>query len=77
MTGHYEYQQLGYSKNWINQRLKSIEIRKELTDEWKSRGLIEGQHFATLADIITKAWAGKTTKEYKILKRLEKIKPSG
>jgi hypothetical protein len=68
----YEYQQLGYSQNWINQRLKSIEIRKELTDEWKKRGLEEGQQFATLTDIITKAWAGKTTKEYKVLKGLKK-----
>ncbi|MBP6431859.1 MAG: Bro-N domain-containing protein [Ferruginibacter sp.] len=68
----YEYQQLGYSQNWINQRLKSIEIRKELTDEWKNRGLKEGQQFATLTDIITKAWAGKTTKEYKVLKGLKK-----
>lgn len=63
-----QYLQLGYSENWINQRLKSIEIRKELTDEWKNKGLREGQQFATLTDIITKAWAGKTTKEYKILK---------
>lgn len=54
-----QYLQLGYSENWINQRLKSIEIRKELTDEWKGRGLKEGQQFATLTDIITKAWAGK------------------
>lgn len=68
----HEYLQLGYSENWINQRLKSIEIRKELTDEWKNRGLKEGQQFATLTDIITKAWAGKTTKEYKILKGLKK-----
>ena len=67
-----QYLQLGYSENWINQRLKSIEIRKELTDEWKERGLKEGQQFATLTDIITKAWAGKTTKEYKILKGLKK-----
>jgi hypothetical protein len=67
-----EYLQLGYSENWITQRLKSIEIRKELTDEWKKRGLKEGQQFATLTDIITKAWAGKTTKEYKILKGLKK-----
>ncbi|MBK6986736.1 MAG: Bro-N domain-containing protein [Bacteroidetes bacterium] len=66
------YMNLGYSENWINQRLKSIEIRKELTDEWKKRGLKEGQHFATLTDIITKAWADKTTKEYKILKGLKK-----
>ena len=67
-----QYLQLGYSENWINQRLKSIEIRKELTDEWKKRGLKEGGQFATLTDIITKAWADKTTKEYKILKGLKK-----
>ncbi|MDP2207738.1 MAG: Bro-N domain-containing protein [Bacteroidota bacterium] len=67
-----EYLQLGYSENWINQRLKSIEIRKELTDEWKKRGLKEGVQFATLTDIITKAWADKTTKEYKVLKGLKK-----
>lgn len=67
-----QYLQLGYSENWINQRLKSIEIRKELTDEWKKRGLKEGQQFATLTDIITKAWAGKTKREYKILKGLKK-----
>lgn len=67
-----QYLQLGYSENWINQRLKSIEIRKELTDEWKSRGLREGTQFATLSDIITKTWANKTTKEYKILKGLKK-----
>lgn len=66
------YINLGYSENWINQRLKSIEIRKELTDEWKKRGLKEGQQFATLTDIITKAWSDKTTKEYKILKGLKK-----
>jgi hypothetical protein len=66
------YLQLGYSENWINQRLKSIEIRKELTDEWKSRGLNEGAQFAILTDIITKAWSEKTTKEYKILKGLKK-----
>lgn len=67
-----QYLKLGYSENWINQRLKSIEIRKELTDEWKKRGLKEGMQFATLTDIITKAWSGKTTKEYKILKGLKK-----
>ena len=66
------YMNLGYSENWINQRLKSIEVRKELTDEWKKRGLKEGQQFASLTDIITKAWAGKTTKKYKILKGLKK-----
>jgi hypothetical protein len=63
---------LGYSENWINQRLKSIEIRKELTDEWKRLGLKEGVQFATLTDIITKAWSGNTTKEYKVLKGLKK-----
>jgi hypothetical protein len=67
-----QYLQLGYSENWINQRLKSIEVRKELTDEWKSRGLKEGQQFATLTDIISKSWSGKTTKEYKVLKGLKK-----
>ncbi|MFM2224695.1 MAG: hypothetical protein RJA07_897 [Bacteroidota bacterium] len=67
-----QYIQLGYSENWINQRLKSIEIRKELTDEWKKRGLKEGVQFATLTDIITKAWSDKTTKEYKTLKGLKK-----
>jgi len=66
------YMNLGYSESWINQRLKSIEIRKELTDEWKKRGLKDGQQFATLTDIITKAWSDKTTKEYKILKGLKK-----
>ncbi len=67
-----QYLKLGYSENWINQRLKSIEIRKELTDEWRKRGLNEGVQFATLTDIITKAWADKTTKEYKVLKGLKK-----
>lgn len=67
-----DYKRLGYSDNWINQRLKSIEIRKELTDEWKRRGLQEGQEFATLTDIIYQAWAGKTAKEYKQLKGLKK-----
>ena len=67
-----QYLQLGYSESWINQRIKSIEIRKELTDEWKKRGLKEGVQFATLTDIITKAWAEKSTKEYKILKGLKK-----
>lgn len=67
-----QYLKLGYSENWINQRLKSIEIRKELTDEWKRRGMKEGMQFATLTDIITKAWSGKTTKEYKVLKGLKK-----
>lgn len=67
-----QYLKLGYSENWINQRLKSIEIRKELTNEWKKRGLKEGVQFATLTDIITKAWSDKTTKEYKVLKGLKK-----
>jgi hypothetical protein len=67
-----QYLKLGYSENWINQRLKSIEIRKELTDEWKKRGLKEGVQFATLTDIISKAWSDKTTKEYKVLKGLKK-----
>jgi hypothetical protein len=67
-----QYLKLGYSENWINQRLKSIEIRKELTDEWKKRGMKEGTQFATLTDIITKSWSDKTTKEYKILKGLKK-----
>lgn len=67
-----QYLNLGYSENWINQRLKSIEIRKELTDEWKRLGVKEGQQFATLTDIITKNWSGKTTKEYKTLKGLKK-----
>ncbi len=67
-----QYLNLGYSENWINQRLKSIEIRKELTDEWKRLGLKEGQQFATLTDIITKTWSGKSIKEYKVLKGLKK-----
>lgn len=67
-----QYLKFGYSENWINQRLKSIEIRKELTDEWKKRGHKEGVQFATLTDIITKAWSDKNTKEYKILKGLKK-----
>jgi hypothetical protein len=67
-----QYMKLGYSESWINQRLKSIEIRNELTNEWKQRGLKEGQHFAILTDIITKAWSEKTTKEYKIFKGLKK-----
>ena len=67
-----EYRALGYSENWINQRLKSIEIRKDLTDEWKKHGLKEGIQFATLTDIIYKTWAGKTAKEYKEYKGLKK-----
>ena len=67
-----QYLKLGYSESWINQRLKSIEIRKDLTDEWKKRGLKEGTQFATLTDIISKSWSDKTTKEYKTLKGLKK-----
>ncbi len=66
------YLQKGYSKEWINQRLKSIEVRKELTDEWENRGVKQGQEFATLTDIITEAWSGNTVKEYKQLKDLKK-----
>ncbi len=67
-----QYKQLGYSDSWINQRLKSIEIRKDLTNEWKKHGLEEGVHFATLTDIIYKTWADKTAKEYKQFKGLKK-----
>ena len=67
-----DYKRLGYSDNWINQRLKSIEIRKDLTDEWKRHGLQEGVQFATLTDIIYKTWAGKIVKEYKQFKGLKK-----
>jgi hypothetical protein len=66
------YLKLGYSKNWINQRLKSIEVRKELTDEWENKGVKKGQEFATLTDIITQAWSGKKVKEYKQHKNLKK-----
>lgn len=66
-----DYKRLGYSDNWINQRLKSMEVRKELTDEWQRRG-VEGQQFATLTDIITQAWADRTTKSYKQFKGLKK-----
>jgi hypothetical protein len=66
------YLKKGYSKNWINQRLKSIEVRKELTDEWDSRGVKKGLEYAILTDEITKAWAGLTTKEYKEFKDLKK-----
>ena len=67
-----DYKRLGYSDNWINQRLKSIEIRKELTDEWKKHGLQEGLEFAFLTDVIYKTWAGKTAREYKHYKGLKK-----
>ena len=68
----FNYRQLGYSESWINQRLKSMEIRKDLTDEWKKHGLQDGIQFATLTDIIYKTWAGKTAKEYKEFKGLKK-----
>ncbi len=67
-----DYKRLGYSDQWINQRVKSIEVRKELTDEWKRRGMKEGIQFAALTDIITKEWSGRTTKQYKHLKGLKK-----
>ena len=67
-----DYKRLGYSDNWINQRLKSIEIRKELTDEWKRRGLQEGVQFATLTDIIYQTWSEMTAREYKRFKGLKK-----
>ena len=67
-----DYKRLGYSDNWINQRLKSIEIRKDLTDEWKRHGLKEGVQFATLTDIIYSTWSGMTAKEYKQFKGLKK-----
>lgn len=66
-----DYRRLGYSEGWINNRLKSIEVRKALTDEWK-RGGVQGQQYATLTDIITKEWSGKTTKQYKNFKGLKK-----
>jgi len=66
------YYQKGYSREWINLRLKSIEIRKDLTDEWENRGVNDGFEFAILTNEITKAWAGMTTKEYKSLKNLKK-----
>ena len=67
-----DYKRLGYSDNWINQRLKSIEIRKDLTDQWKQHHVQEGVQYATLTDIIYQAWAGKTAKQYKQLKGLKK-----
>ena len=67
-----DYKRLGYSDNWINQRLKSIEIRKELTDEWKRHGLQEGMQFATLTDIIYQTWSDMTAREYKQFKGLKK-----
>ena len=67
-----DYKRLGYSDNWINQRLKSIEIRKDLTDQWKLHNVEEGVQYATLTDIIYQQWAGKTAKEYKQFKGLKK-----
>ena len=67
-----DYRRLGYSDKWINQRLKSIEVRKELTDEWDRAGVKEGQQYASLTDIITQAWSGKTTRQYKQYKGLKK-----
>lgn len=66
------YLKKGYTKEWINQRLKSIEVRKELTDEWENRGVLKGQEFAILTDEITKAWSGLSTREYKQAKGLKK-----
>lgn len=66
-----DYKRLGYSDNWINQRIKSIEVRKELTDEWQ-RGGVNGIQYASLTDIITQEWSGRTTKDYKKLKGLKK-----
>ena len=67
-----DYKRLGYSDNWINQRLKSIEIRKDLTDQWRLHNVEEGVQYATLTDIIYQSWAGKTAKEYKQYKGLKK-----
>ena len=67
-----DYKRLGYSDNWINQRLKSIEIRKDLTDQWDQHGVQEGQQYATLTDIIYQTWSGKTAREYKKFKGLKK-----
>lgn len=67
-----DYRRLGYSDKWINQRLKSIEVRKELTDEWNRAGVTEKQQYASLTEIITQAWSGKTTRQYKQFKGLKK-----
>ena len=67
-----DYKRLGYSDAWINQRIKSIEVRKELTDEWKRTGVKEGLEYASLTDIITREWSGFTTKQYKHFKGLKK-----
>ena len=67
-----DYRRLGYSDKWINQRLRSIEVRKELTDEWNRAGVTEGQQYASLTDIITRSWSGKSTRQYKQFKGLKK-----
>lgn len=67
-----DYRRLGYGDKWINQRLRSIEVRKELTDEWDRAGVTEGQQYASLTDIITRGWSGKTTRQYKQFKGLHK-----
>ena len=67
-----DYRRLGYSERWVNQRLQSIQARKELTDEWERAGVKEGLQYATLTDIITKEWSGKTTRQYKKFKGLKK-----
>ena len=67
-----DYRRLGYSERWVNQRLQGIKARKELTDEWERAGVKEGQQYATLTDIITKEWSGKTTRQYKEYKGLKK-----
>ena len=67
-----DYRRLGYSDKWINQRLRSIEVRKELTDEWDRAGVTEGQQYASLTDIITQGWSGRTTRQYKNFKGLKK-----
>ena len=67
-----DYRRLGYSDKWINQRLRSIEVRKELTDEWDRAGVQQGQEYASLTDIITRSWSGKSTRQYKQFKGLHK-----
>ena len=67
-----DYRRLGYSEQWINRRVKSIEVRKELTDEWQRSGVSEGVEYATLTDIITREWSGMTTRQYKRHKGLHK-----
>ena len=68
----HDYRRLGYSEAWINQRIRSIEVRKELTDEWKRGGMEEGVQFASLTDILTRTWSGRTTRQYKQLKGLHR-----